>query len=377
MINIAYIIDEIPSPTGGTEGQLVMLLRNLDRKKFRPFLVCLRPSAWLTDAQLDTPILVLSLNRLFGINAIRKLFTFRKFCRRNKIDIVQTFFVDANIFGTVAGRFAGVKAIISSRRNLGYWHNRRQISILRFLGRWTNYYLANSHAVVEKTVAIEGARHGKIGLIYNGLDLEKYRSLSSQMREKQREDWHIKIDELLIGALANLRPVKRIDLFIRVAADLIKEFPHLKFVVVGDGPEKEALLNLINESGLNDKFLLAGTFADTLPCLCAFDIGVLCSRSESFSNSLIEYMAAGLPSVASDVGGNGEAITDGQTGLLFPVDESDKFKEALRRLIREREFAGQLGQKAKEEAFAKYAVEICIDKHEQFYSRILEGKWEQ
>jgi glycosyltransferase involved in cell wall biosynthesis len=351
-----------------------MLLENLDRTKFRPFLVCLRPSTWLTDANINVPIIILNINRLFDLHSIKQLFAFRKFCRKNKIDIVQTFFIDANIFGTIAAHLAGVKIIISSRRNLGYWHNRKQLAILRFMRRWTDYYLANSHAVVDLTVSSEKARRAKIGLIYNGMNLEKYRSLSPFVRDEQRKEWNIVGDNILIGALANLRPVKRIDLLIDVASELLKEFPNLKFVVVGEGPDRENLSQQIDNLNLNGKFILPGTSMDTVPALAAFDIAVLCSRSESFSNSLIEYMAAGLPLVASAVGGNVEAVSDNETGLLFPADDADKLKAVLRRLIKEKDFARQLGTKAREEAFARYAQEICVDKHERFYLQVMEGK---
>ena len=366
-INIAYLIDRIPSPNGGTEGQLLMLLKGLDKRKFSPHLICLRGSEWLDNNPLEIPVMILGVGRLLSFNALKKLFAFRKFCRQNNVDIVQTFFMDSNIFGTIAAKVAGCKINIASRRNAGYKNTRWHLLILRFLRTWTSYYLANSKAAARMAVENERVPQDKIKVIYNGLELEKFRDISFDMRNRQRSQWGIAEDEILVGSVANLRNIKNLDFLIKYAAILCKEFPQLKFVVVGEGPDREKLQKLIDNLAISSRFSLVGRFSDVLPCLAAFDIAVLCSKSESFSNSIIEYMAAGLPVVASNVGGIGEAIEHEKTGLLYEVTDEKEFRDHIRRLINNCEFAQKLGKNARNEAFSKYSVEKMITEYENLY----------
>jgi len=261
--------------------------------------------------------------------------------KREDIDIVQTFFIDANIFGTIAAGLAGIRTIISSRRNIGHWH---------------------------KTVEIEKVDIDRIDVIYNGIDLRKFMNIDSSIKRKQREEWNIDERDILVGTVSNLRNVKNIDSLINAAVGLCTDFPNLKFVVIGEGIERDRLQTLIHNLGLNDKFLLAGEYSDIIPCLTAFDIAVLCSKFESFSNALIEYMAAGLPIIASDVGGNSEAISHNETGLLYPVDDNKELENSLRTLIKNGILANKLAKQARQEAFSKYNLVHNLQMYEQYYT---------
>jgi glycosyltransferase involved in cell wall biosynthesis len=294
-----------------------------------------------------------------------------RYCRREKIDIVQTFFVDGNIFGTLGAHRGGCPVIISSRRNIGHWQKTRDVAILKFLRRYTDYYIANSNAAATETIRKEHVPEGRIRVIYNGMNLNRIASITAEMRKKQRELWKIDADEFIIGAVANLRSVKNIDLLVMAAAAVVREFPKVHFVVVGEGPDRESLERLIAAQNLKENFILAGQFHDVVPCLAAFDAAVLTSSYESFSNSLIEYMAAGLPIAATNVGGNAEAICDGREGVLFPAGDVDNLIKALRSLMTNRDLACQMAENAKRKAFREYSQESYISNHEQFYSQVL------
>ena len=373
MIKIGFVIDTIETPAAGTEKQLLMLLNGLDRTKFLPYLICLRNSDWLKTQRFEFPVVIYNLKGNLSFSLPKYLRRFARLIRQEKLDIVQTFFVDGNLFGTVGARLARCKIIISSRRNVGFWHTRLYVSILQVLKRWTTQYLANSEAAAIKTVKAERVPRSKITVIYNGLDHRPYRSLSSDMRRQRRRQWNVADNETLIGSVANLRDVKNVDSFVRAAACLDREFPGLKYVVVGDGADREKLKNLIDSLSLTDKFHLVGRYTDIIPCLAAFDIAVMCSSFESFSNSLIEYMAAGLPIVASHVGGNSEAVSHNENGLLYPVDNEKELANGLRRLLSDRQLAAGLGQSAKKSAFDRFSSEAYIRNHEAYYTNLVKA----
>ncbi|MCP4705590.1 MAG: glycosyltransferase [candidate division Zixibacteria bacterium] len=370
MIKIAYIIDIITSPTGGTERQLLMLMNEIDKSKFKPYLICLRDSEWLQNNDFPFDVHVLNIGRLFSLDFIKGIISFRKLYKNQKFDIIQTFFRDGNIFGSIAAKYCNCNKIISSRRNMGYWHTKFDIFLLKLFSKWTPYYLCNSKAAQEQTIEIEKVDPSKISTMYNGLDLTKLNLINDEARAKQRKIWSVKDDEIVIGAIANLRPVKNIDILIDTAAELIKEFKNLKFIVAGEGDLRKQLQEKIAKLDLVARFFLVGRTNNIYPLLSSFDIAVMPSQSESFSNSLIEYMLAKLPIVASDVGGNSEAIEHNKTGLLFSLEDKNGLLEGVKRLISDRALSRQLGKNAYNNAIRNYSISTMIFNHENYYENI-------
>ena len=351
-----------------------MLLQGLDRAAFEPVLLCLRPSDWLREQDFPFEVQVLNVGAILRPSLLGAISRFKALQRERQFDIVQTFFVDANIFGTIASHRAGVPTIISSRRNIGYWHTGIHTRLLRFLRRWTTHYLANSKAVLDVSLNSEGVSPDKVTVIYNGLDLSAFERIDADMRNTQRAAWGVAPDETLIGAVANLRSVKNIPALVSAAAALKDDYPKTRFVVIGEGPDREQLQAQINAAGLEQRFELAGAHSDIVPALAALDIGVQCSRSESFSGSLVEYMAAGLPIAASNVGGNPEAITNRQTGVLYASDDGPNLAGALRALLDDPTAAGSMGRAARAAALERYSREACIAEHERFYRQIVDKR---
>lgn len=372
MIKIAYIIDTITTSEAGTEKQLLMLLHKLDRSAFKPYLICLRKSAWLSENTLPCDVHVLNVGSLVGLSCLWGLLSFRKLARTERFDIVQTFFVDGNIFGTFAARFSGCKTVVSSRRNIGYWHNRVHINILKFLRRWTDRYLCNSQAASDLTATLEHVLPSKIQVLYNGLDFEPFEAITDNDRHKQRHDWSVNEGHIVVGAVANLRPVKNIQLLIDAASVLVREFTELRFVVIGEGGLRDELQCSIDSLALRDRFTLIGQHNNIPLALSAFDIAVMPSLSESFSNSLIEYMAARLPIVSSDAGGNSEAIEHDETGLLFSLDDKDGLLNCIRELLLDRTKGKLTGRNAYHEALRKYDIGAMTARHQTYYKKILE-----
>ncbi len=368
MINIAYVIDTIETPNAGTEKQLHMLIENLDRKRFTPHLVLLRNSTWLEKHKLPFPVCIINLPSFEPAHLVKAFITFRRYCKKNEIGIVQTFFVDANIFGTLAAYFSRVNVIISSRRNygLGYWHNRYWLIILRALRHITCCYISNSRITADYTGMSENVSRDKIHVIYNGLCLDRFQQITYEDRESYRSSLGIKPNEILIGATSNLRPIKNLPLFIKAAAMTHKKYPHARFVIVGGGPEEANLRKMISYYSLKNVFALAGQQDDVLPFVLSMDIGVLCSKSESLSNSVIEYMAAGLPCVVSEVGGNSEAIGY-EYGFSFKSGDEKDFFAKLEPLIVDEQLRLNIGQAAKAYAFSNYDHNGIVKQYQEIY----------
>jgi glycosyltransferase involved in cell wall biosynthesis len=370
MINIAYVIDTIETPNAGTEKQLLMLIENLDKNRFSPHLIVLRDSVWLKQCKLPCPVCNISLASFACAHLVKAFLTFRRYCKKNEIGIMQTFFVDANIFGTLAAYLSRVEVIISSRRNygLGYWHNNYWLIIMKALRHITSCYIANSRITADYTAMSENVSKDKIHVIYNGLYLGRFKQITHDERKSYRSSIGIKPNHILIGTVANLRSIKNLSLFIRVAAISHKKYPHTRFIIVGDGPEKGNLEKMIHDYCVQDVVILAGQHDDILPFLSSMDIGVLCSKSESLSNSVIEYMAAGLPCVVSEVGGNSEAIGY-EYGFSFKSGDEKDFFAKLEPLIVDEQLCLNTGQAAKTYAFSKYDHKEIVKQYQEIYCK--------
>jgi len=370
MLNIAYVIDTIETPNAGTESQLLMLLRGLDRSRFSPHLIVLKNSNWLTRNNLPFPVYNLDLKKLLSLKFLASLIRFKKYIKKHNIVIVQTFFRDANVFGTLAAYFSRIGVIISSRRNhgLGYWHNRYWLMLLKVLKIFTTIYIANSQTTKNYTVESEQVNPNKVLVIYNGLDTNRYTQLRRQRREVYRRSLGILPGQVLIGVIANLREVKNLPLFIKVAAILSKKYPDTRYIVVGDGPERDKLQTMINNFSLDGRVILAGEQDDVSPFLCSMDVGVLCSKSESLSNSILEYLATGLPSVVSNVGGNLEAIGY-RNGLSFESNNLEDLCVKLEVLIVDSDLRKSLGSWGKSYACRKYNYKNIVKQYEGVYEQ--------
>jgi glycosyltransferase involved in cell wall biosynthesis len=256
-----------------------------------------------------------------------KAFKFKRFLQREQIDVLQLYFPDSSIFGIFSGWLAGVPRIIRTRNNLGYWMTRKDRWIAKILNRFVHWTIANCEACRQAVIADEGVDPESVIVLENGIDLERFKNLprdTSQNGEKRIRK---------VGMVANLRPVKDPETFVRAAAIVAAEHPDIHFEIAGEGELRPHILKLADELGLNGRFHLLGTVEDIPAFLSNLDVAVLTSQSEGMSNAILEYMAAGLPIVATDVGANAELIIDGISGTLIPPNNPIQLANALRQIL--------------------------------------------
>ncbi len=373
MINICYIIDTIETKYAGTEKQLLEIIRLLDRSRINPSLVCLRPSRWLSQNEIGCPVHIVPLGSLLSFDLLRSGRAFADFCRRHNIQVVQTFFRDANIAGVLWAHRAQVPVIIASRRSVGrrYWHNLRLITVFRFLERYTHYYICNSQAVAEESRIVERIRPDKLAVITNGLHVHEFIEPNREKVEQIRKDWGFSAKTMVVGTVANLRPVKNLEFLVRAARRLTEMKEDVGFVVLGEGYHRPHLEAMIRDLDLEDKIVLPGHSGKVGQELYAIDIAVSTSHSESFSNSIMEYMAAGRAIVASDVGGNSELIKTNGTGYLYPAEDLDAFVEKVLRLADSPGVRSRLGHAARREAESRFSFESVLKQLEDLYESLL------
>jgi glycosyltransferase involved in cell wall biosynthesis len=174
----------------------------------------------------------------------------------------------------------------------------------------------------------------------------------------------------VVGCVANLRPVKNIDGFLRAAKLVADRFPHVRFEVAGDGPDRAELESHRAELGLVDRFTFRGSVSDVPGFLRELDIAVLPSHSEGMSNAVLEYMAAGKAIVATDVGANAKLLGDGQYGRLVPAGDTSALADSIGKLVADPDTVKSLGKSARARVEAEYSRAAMVRRFERFYAEL-------
>jgi glycosyltransferase involved in cell wall biosynthesis len=359
-VRVCFLIDELAP--AGTETQLLALIRHLDRRRVRPFLCLLRGDSLASQALEpdDCPILRLGVGSLLRPATLLRAWRFWRFLRRERIDVVQVYFPDSSYFGVPAAWLAGVRHRVRTRNNIGHWLTPLHRRLGRALNRFTTRTVANCEGARQALLAAEGPRPESVLVLENGVDLDRFRDvppLAARPTEEPR-----------VGVVANLRPVKGLDVFVLAAARLRDSHPGAVFEVAGEGELRAALEQQAAAEGLAGRFRLAGGVADVPAFLAGLDVAVLCSHAEGMSNALLEYMAAGRPIVATAVGAATELIADSEHGLLVPPGDAGMLAAAIGRLIDDRDLARRLGAAARRRALECYGREAMVRRFEDFYA---------
>lgn len=373
-INILYCI-EFLNP-GGTEKQLMHLINGLDKNKFQPHLCCLRTSV-INDIRKETalnlfnqmnfPKIQLDFVSFRTPSSWLQMYKLVRFIKNNNIHITQTYFQDPATFGLIASKIAGINKTVACFRDLGFWREPRHDFFIRNIYKNFAHYLANSKAVMNAFHEMYGLPLERFRIINNGIPAE---SLFPKLKMRSTNKKHA-----VVGILANLnRKVKRIDVFLNAANYVYKKIKDIRFIIVGDGELKAELKYMCEELGLTDVVDFLGQVDNINPLLEIMDVGVLSSDSEGFSNAILEYMAAGIPVVATEVGGNMECITNGSTGYLVPCGDFVSMGDKIIELLKDVKKYHQIQQDAYQLIKNNYLIEDCVKKHQEFYISIIDER---
>ncbi|MDQ3132072.1 MAG: glycosyltransferase [Acidobacteriota bacterium] len=357
---------------GGSERQAVQLTRLLrEDETYNIYAATLNKEGVLLGEieSLDLPeIPEFKLKSFYDANFLFQMKKCVKFLRDNNIEIVHTHDFYTNLFGIAAARLANVKCKIASKRETSAVRSKAQKIIEKQVFKTANRIVANSEAV-KKYLINENVAADKINVIYNGLDMERLTPMETN-RIKIRESMDLPIDENIkfITLVANLRhEVKNQPMFLRAAQKVLRKFPKTHFVLAGEGELKTNLENLARKLEIEKNTHFIGRCTHIPELLSISYVCVLTSFAEGFSNSILEYMSAGKPVVATEVGGAAEAIIENETGFLIKSDDDEAMANRLTELLENEEKAVRFGEKAKRIVKEKFSMRNQLDKTLELY----------
>lgn len=370
-LRVLYLIDYWGSP-GGTERHLAYLLESLDRTRFECRVVVFNylPNALAETARASgISIDHIPLARYYTPSGIKQALALLRYMRAHEIDIVQTFHFKSDVVGATVARLAGIRHVVSSKRDAADYKRTFHFLLNRLVRPLTERYIAVSRVVAEVIRKREGVPDSRISTIYNGVDLVRHVLPTADVRARARAALGFNDTHFVIGMSAWFRPEKDHGLLFGVFQRLLERTPSVRLLLVGGGPLLEHYRAFIQgQPGLADTIHFAGPVDDVRPFLHAMDVGCLIpSSNEGFSNSVLEKMAAGLPLVVTRIGGNAEAVVDGVTGFVIPPGASEQLENRLTRLHVDSPLRHSMSTAARKRVEEHFSLDRMIQQHETLY----------
>ena len=359
---------------GGVEAKLASLLPLLRDRGFDVSVCCIKEAGSLAGrlTNAGVPVRVCRVRSRLGPGGILAL---ARFIKQQHTDIVHTHMYASNITGTLAARLAGARVIISNVHNVGKLRSRRQIIQDRLVSHFRDATVCVSERVKQDYLEATGLSERGVVVIYNGVDTERFRPRELWPAGKGgpvgqvRAQFGIGEDEQLVIAAGRLIPQKAPDLLLSAFAIVHESRPGSRLLVLGSGELHDSLVELSRKLGIAQSVVFAGYREDMAECLAASDVFVSSSTREGFSNVLLEALATGLPAVVTDVGGNREAVRDGQEGFLCEP-RAERLAERVVQILTNAELRKEMSRNARNRAM-EFGLVRMADQTAALYERLL------
>lgn len=338
------------------------LAGSLNTVNFRS-VVCLFRSGWLYDTcrTAGLPTYVLPINGAFDLKWARN---FIQLVKKERIGVIHAHEFTANVYGTMLGRLANVPVVATVHGKNYYWEQTKRRAAYRFVSR-TGRMIAVSHDLKRFIGEKVGIPERRIHVIYNGV--EPHLPPDRNRVQKVGGELGLSRWEHIIGTVGSLYPVKGHVHLIRSLPSILRECPKTVLLIVGQGELETNLKAEVGRLGLDEHVQFLGFRSDVSTLLSLMQVFVLPSLSEGLSMALLEAMAAGLPTVATNVGGNGELVHDNHSGYLVPSEDPESLADRVIRLLKNKEQARAFGSQGKQRVAEKFSMASMVSNYQECY----------
>jgi len=360
---LLYLIES--DEAGGAESVVANLVKSLDSRRYRILLGVSLDAQWLLNTLRHQLVEVRHFHRR-RVYDVRFLTDICSTIRRDGVDLIHSHMFTMNFYGTLAGAVTRRPVIITVHDRIYDLQKLKRIWAYRIIGRLASRTVAVSDDILNLLSTHIRLPRRKVELIYNGIDTTRFRAAMDPRAAKQRLG--IPAEALVIGTVGLFHAVKGHAYLLKATSHLLSRFSDCYLVLVGDGPMRAELKRLGESLGISKRVIFTGMSDEVPMALSAMDVYAVVSTSEGLSMALLEAMAMGRPVVATNVGGNGEIIVDGENGLLVPPGDSNLLAEKLQSLLQDRELRQSIGENARRIVLERFSVERMAQSHEELYA---------
>ena len=357
---------------GGSERQMIQMASLLHNSgDFQVHVASLSTGGVLRSEieRLQIPVIDFPLTSFYDSNMVQQTRRFVSYLKQHQISIVHSHDFYSNIFGMTGAALAGRGGRIASKRETTGTRSLAQRTAERGAFKLAHAVVANAGAVKEHLIE-HGVPGDKIVIIYNGLELTRFHLNGDASDALQRLNLETIRGRPVITMVANFEyRVKDHPMLLRAAQRVKTEVPEAVFVIAGEGELRAETEKLAGELGVRESCLFIGRCASVPDLLAASDVCVLSSQAEGFSNSILEYMAAGRAVVATNVGGASEAIVEGETGYLVNAGDDRAMAERLISLLRDPEKRRAMGVNGRRRVEQRFSCETRLKSTTELYQR--------
>jgi len=364
-LRILLMSDEME--VGGSQRQIAMIAKGIDRRRFAPEVVYFRNDSFLVGEIIAAGVPVIKVEKSSRLDPIF-LIKLLSLLRRKQYDVVHCFSFTAELWGSLAHMILGASrktALITSVRGVYEWYTSWQWRVKRWCSGRSCRVVANSRAGSDCAKERMGPGAGRFEVIYNGVEMAM--SLSESERHAVRSELGVEPDCVLGIFVGRFVQQKNLPLLLRALKRLEGRFSDFRVALAGDGPLRDQIARSIRELGLTGRVLVLGNRDDAKRLVGASDFLVMPSYWEGLSNSILEAMAVGCPVIASSVGGNVELVESGKTGMLFANDDDQALARCLEEMVTDKTMRERMGKMSRERAHRNFGIATMIFSVERLY----------
>jgi len=359
-IHILFLIDVLYSKHGGAEGVLHKIVRHLPADRYRCSIGTFATDPDRVDAAAyDCPVHLLPIRRMYDVQALRASLKLARILRSQSVSVVHSFFTASDLLGGLVAKLSGSPILISSRRDMGIHRTALQHTAYRLMSGLFDQVHAVSENVRRWHMNNDQLPPHKIVTVYNGVDLSELDGVA----RRPLSEIGVGDASHVVVTVANIRPVKALEVLVATAAIVCREIPRVRFLVLGQ-VQDEAYMKRVSDLArllrVEGNLVFAGRVPQVSAVLRSCDAFFLPSHSEGLSNAMLEAMACSLPCVATDVGGNSEIITDSRNGWLVRPNDPEMAAVRILNLLASPDQAGRMGRACRKLVESQFSVQAMV-----------------
>jgi glycosyltransferase involved in cell wall biosynthesis len=360
---------------GGAEKLVADLLNGLDRSRVEPALVVLHGAEIMQSLKSDVRCTTGVYRWAGDPRGLKTLVGLMRDYRPDVVDVIVR--KDAAVWGRIAARACRVPAVVHSDHH-GAYRRAHELGWFAYhlanrpLDRWTDCFVEVSGAQRAFHIRM-GLPESRMRIICNGVDAARYET-GAEARGRALQALGISQDAQVIGCVGSLSANKNHRMLLQGVRRLVADHPRVKCVLVGEGPERAAIVRRVTEMGLEDVVLMLGQRRDVPDILPGLDVLAVVSKSESFSLVAVESMACGIPVVATDSGGPREIVVDDETGFLVPCGDSQSLSQRIGRLLDDPDKSSRMGAAGRKRVLSHFSLDSMIRRRTELYESLVAAK---